>query len=304
MTRYELLRPGELGPYLGDLRKLERGISYPVGDGDRFFIDHGEAYHPFFSRMGEARFLVAIDGGRAVGAVAGVFKPATAGGERFEAVYLCDLKLDPGYRGRGVARGLLWRALALAALRPELRRWRLAYGAAMQGERGDVMRSARGAHAARLARPWARLRLWFAAPAALAALDPAGCPPTPSGFLDLSPEATPADALDASLGLVSTAGRKDFRLLSSGEPWPLVHLTAGPGRWRTWGRYLREAGEGLLRLRPGALACFALDERLDDHARWLAARGLAADTRCTVYALRLPGGPPRGSLVHLATSEI
>ena len=38
---------------------LERGVTYPLGH-DRFAIDHGSAYHPFFSALGDARFLVAL----------------------------------------------------------------------------------------------------------------------------------------------------------------------------------------------------------------------------------------------------
>lgn len=301
MIHYELLRPGELGPHVAALRALERGISYPLGDSERFFIDHGEAYHPFFSRLGDAYFLLALDGHKVVGALSGVFKPARSGARSHEAVYLCDLKLDPAYRGQGVARGMLWHALGCSARRRELRRWRLAYGAAMRGERGDVMRSARGVHAARLAQPWARLRIWFADPAALARLDPAGCPATPDGGLDLSPEAPDSGG---PLGLVSTAGRKDLRLVSTGQPWPLVHLTANPSRRGGWGRYLRECGEELARQGGGAQACFALDERLTAQSGWLAGQGVTTEARCTVYALRLPGGPRPGTFVHLATSEI
>ncbi|MCU0658600.1 MAG: GNAT family N-acetyltransferase [Polyangiaceae bacterium] len=302
--RFELVGPGQIGPHVADLRALERGVTYPLGGGERFFIDHGEAYHPFFSRMGDASFLLALEGERVVGALAGVFKRARCGKESYEGVYLCDLKLAPGHRGQGVARGMLWHALSLSIRSPELRRWRFAYGATMRGERGDVMRSARGVHAARMARPWARLKIWFARPEALASLDAAGCPPFPGAPLDLSPDAIPPDALHADLGLVSTAGRKDLRLVSSGAPWPLVHLAANPGVRGRWGAYLREAGEALVRLQPDALACFALDERLSPQLRWIEGQGLTTDASCTVYALRLPGGPPRAPFVHLATSEI
>ena len=303
-VRFELLRPEQLGPYVDELRALERGVTYPLGGGERFFIDHGEAYHPFFSRMGEAYFLLALEGRRVVGSLAGVFKEARHEGGAHEGVYLCDLKLAPSHRGQGVARGMLWHALSLSVRSPELRRWRFAYGAAMRGERGDVMRSARGVHVARVARPWARLAIWFARPEALAALDAAGCPAFPGAPLDLSPDAIPPDAIHGALGLVSTEGRKDLRRVSSGAPWPLVHLAASPGRQGNWGRYLRDAGEALCQLRPDALACFGLDERLEPQHRWLRAQGIHTDASCTVYALRLPGGPPRASFVHLATSEI
>ena len=62
-----------LAPFVEDLRALERDVSYPIDDGrDRFVLSHGDAYHPFFSSMGEAHFVVALEKGRVVGCIAAV----------------------------------------------------------------------------------------------------------------------------------------------------------------------------------------------------------------------------------------
>ena len=75
-VRFVLLTPEELGPYVEGLRAIERATEYPIGDGsDAFTIDHGEAYHPFFTALGQdARFLLALDGERVVGGVAGMYR--------------------------------------------------------------------------------------------------------------------------------------------------------------------------------------------------------------------------------------
>lgn len=107
------------------------------------------------------------------------------------------------------------------------------------------------------------------------------------------------------MGLVETTGSKDLRLDSSGKPWPLVHLTFAP--WDaspSWGGWLRGCGERLAARTDGALACFALDQRLAAHHQWLENAGIAAGAGCTVYGLALPGWVDRTEVVHLATSEI
>ena len=293
----------ELAPYQEGLRRLEAGIQYPIGDGaDHFWIDHGPRYADFFSGLGEAHFLLALDGEEVVGSFAAVGRFAEGAGRRVAALYGADLKIAPAHRGGALARRFVCRGL-VEVFRPSTRRrwpWRIAYVAAMRGERGDVMRSARGRfNPMRLARAAARLAVYFARPDVLAALPDRGCPPPPAGGgLDLSPQATHGPD-----GTVSTAGRKDLRLESTGRAWPLVHLPRGPAAWRpTWSAYLAGAGRALAA--SGATACFAIDERLTDHVAWLAGVGVQPGATCTVYALRLPFAPRPVPWVHLATSEI
>lgn len=296
--------PAGIAPYAAGLRRLEQGIRYPLGDGaDHFVIDHGAEYFPFFSALGEARFLLMLRGDEVVGSIAGVVRPVLEAGRPVQALYLCDLKLAAAERGRGHSRRLLWRGLVELLRTPALRRCRLIYGASMRGERGDVMRSARGLHPFRIGRPGARFRLYFAAPERLAALDVARAPPPPtSPGLELGP--APGAPLTAP-GLLSTAGRKDLRLVSSGEPWPLVHLPLGPSSWGgSWGAYLRACGAALVARGRPAVACFSLDERLADHAGWLAAQGVDAGASCALHSLRLPPRARRTAWAHLPTSEI
>jgi hypothetical protein len=295
--RFVHVTAAEIGPFAGSLRELEASIQYPIADGaDAFTIDHGPDYHPFFSRLGEAHFLLALRGDEVVGSIAGVLRTVSAGDRTIPSLYLCDLKLAVELRGGGTARRMLRRGLLEIAKHPQGRRVRLLYGAAMIGERGDVMRSARGTNPLRLGQAIARLHLYFVEPARLAALEGAG-PACPVG-----------DKLDASgpaADMIETRGAKDLRLRSSGAAWPLVHLTCAP--WHaspSWGAWLRSCGERLSSRTDGAVACFALDERLAAHHAFLSRAGITPGARCTIHGLALTPALRSTRFAHLATSEI
>lgn len=293
----------DLGPYVAELRQLEADITYPIADGaDRFRIDHGPDYTPFFTQLGEAHFVLALDRGKAIGAAAGVLRQASREGRNVNSVYICDLKVAPAYRGRGVARDMFLFALALLR-KPQLRGWRLAYGAAMRGAHGDVMRSARGLHPARLGHALGRLHIYFQPPARLATLRthrlPQLRPELLAAGLDLSPQARHL----APEGHTTTAGRKDLRLISTGQPWPLWHLPWNPAQSdSSWPEYLQRCGAAL-HDRPG-LACFSLDERLTELAHHLAEQGILPGATCTVYGLALHPLAWRAPWLHLSTAEI
>jgi hypothetical protein len=292
--------PDSLGPFAPGLCALEAGIEYPAGD-KTFTIDHGPSYHPFFSAMGAAHFVVASAGPNVVGNVVGVRKELEVGGRPLSALYVCDLKVAAAHRGGGLARRMLAFGLWRLVSTPELRRVRVLYGAAMKGARGDVTRSARGASPLRLARPWARGAVYFVAPAALAGLEPRDCPElVPPGGIDLSPGGATEPP-----GTASTAGRKDLRLLPNGVSWPLVHLPLGPHAWRpSFGHYLRACGEALSARGAAGPACFALDERLLGHTAWLAQAGISPGAMFTIHGLDLTRTIRRAPFIHLATSEI
>ena len=301
-VRFVLTRASGIGPYVPGLRRLEQSIRYPISDAaDHFFIDHGPEYHPFFSRLGDARFLLALKRDRVIGSIAGVLRPVTVGGRELRALYLCDLKVAAEERGQGLSRRLIQVGLGHVIRLPEGRQVRFFYGAAMRGAQGDVMRSAQGAHPFKLGGLSARLQLYFASPEALARLELSQAPPpprTPGAVLG------PGGSVDEP-GLCSTTGRKDLRLVSSGQPWPLIHLPLGPAAWQpSWGTYLRRCGEAIVSRGLQGSACFAIDERLAEHISWLSSQGITPGALCTVYSLRLSLRPTAAAWVHLPTSEI
>ncbi|NTX12440.1 GNAT family N-acetyltransferase [Myxococcus sp. CA056] len=303
-VRYVVCRPDTLGPYVERLRPLERGIEYPIADGaDHFFIDHGPEYHPFFSSMGDAYFLLALRGEQLLGSVTGISRQVLRGDTAAQGFYICDLKVAPHARGTGLARRLIFQGLTHLFRIPALRGIRFLYGAAMRGARGDVMHTARGWNPLRMGRPESRLALYFVPPARLAALELAGAPTqVPGDGLVLGPSS--GRKLEGA-GWCTTSGSKDLQLRSTNKPWPLVHLAAPPTAWtRGWGHYLRECGRELAGRNADTLACFTLDERLKAQLDWLRDAGISPDTVCTVYSLdltRLKGTP---AWVHLPSSEI
>ncbi len=289
------LGPEGLAPYVSQLQALERDISYPL-DADRFVLSHGGAYHPFFSALGEAHFFLALEGEQVVGCVVGVRKPVSTPRGEVMSAYLADLKVHRAWRGRRVPARLLATALLTSVRSWSALHWRFAFGAAMRGERGDVMRSARGLSLLRLGRPFALLDVYFASPSQLATLDVRGAPQTnAAGGLDLS-VAVQAD-------VVSTSGAKDFVLQSTGKPWPLVHLPRGPGGWGdSHAAYLRRGGEQVGNA-PGPV-CFALDRRLQAEREFLASRGLLPGAVTTIYSFSTSRKTNGHTWTHLATSEI
>ena len=302
--RFVVLRPDSLGPYVERLRRLEQGILYPLADGaDHFFIDHGPQYHPFFSSMGDAYFLLALRGDELLGSVTGVSRKVVRGHRSLDALYICDLKVVAHARGTGLSRRLILEGLTHLFRIPALRRTRFLYGAAMRGAKGDVMRTARGWNPLRMGRVSSRLALYFVPPSRLAELDPRGGPRVPVGEgLLLGP--APGRTLEGA-GWCTTAGSKDLQRLSTQSPWPLVHLAASPDAWtHGWAEYLRACGDALAGRGGDALACFSIDERLADHVGWLRGAGVAPDSVCTVYSLDLSFPVEAPAWVHLPSSEI
>jgi GNAT superfamily N-acetyltransferase len=293
------LTPSELAPWVAGLAALERDVSYPIDDGrDRFVLNHGAAYHPFFSSMGDAHFILAVERDQVVGCIVGVRKPVRSPRGEVDAVYLGDLKVAKAWRGRGVPAKLLAFALSRWVRRPGRLSWRLAFGAAMRGDTGDVMRAARGASLMKLGAAMATLDVYFVPPATLGGLRVSGAPrPRLQGGLDLSPAVTQ--------DLVSTAGAKDFVLQSTGAPWTLVHLPAGPASWgESHAAYLVRGAQRLVeRGEPGPV-CFALDQRRQAERDFLAQQGLTAGAVCTVYGFSTTRRTRGADWVHLATSEI
>ena len=300
-TTFEVVPWTELGPHVEGLRELEASIEYPIADGEEAFtIDHGPDYHPFFTRMGHAAFIIVRTGERVTGSLAGVWKPVDIDGYTANAFYLADYKLAPSLRGGRTALELFWWGFKESFVNPEISSFEYVYGAAMRGERGDVTSSFGPGHPGSLLEHALPLHLYFAAPSDLAQLpDDAPAPPK-ARWLDLSPGET--------RDIVSTAGCKDLRLTESSGVWPLHHLPRRPARpGGSYRDYLVDCGRRLAS-RGDAVACFALDPRLADWNAWLEGCGVTAGATCTVYGFeatlcgRLNTG--RADYVHLATSQI
>jgi hypothetical protein len=306
MSRFDLriVDSFELAPYIKDLRALEASMRYPIADGaDHFTIDHGTHYHPFFSEMGPAKFLLLLEDGRVQGAMAGVWRDITIAGVPTPALYLADLKLAVHLRGKRHVLDMLWFAIKALFRRGDLGGWQVVYGAAMRGSRGDVMRAMRGAlHPAGLLDFQAQTLIYFADPHALAKLPASPHTPPITQLANFSP--------DRHALMHDTHGHKDFQLDSTHKAWPLVHIDRGPdhAHFDNLGATLRHGAERILDTRSKAEVCFSIDINSTNQIKWLASHGIEAGATCTLYAMQVDTRRyPRlshTSHVHIATSTI
>lgn len=241
------------------IRALEAHAVYPLG-ADRFRLDHGPDYFAFFRRLGALRTYVAVIDGRVACVASGVLRRVRqADGRITRAWYLCDLKVDPEFRGRHLPARLFGRAFLFNYLRCPR-----AFAVTMNrggGHPNEVVRI--------LERfPWVPLRLvgelvfyvW-----------------SESELLDVVP------LLDADIGtwrLRSLSGIKDLILESTGQSWCLYHIE---------GRYCLheiEGGQIVTRPVPGSahMLCLprggALDLRLN-------AEGCRATATASIVAHRM-----------------
>jgi hypothetical protein len=308
MTQIRIILADQDGvrPYVNGLRSLEHDILYPIADGkDHFRIDHGPEYTPFFTGLGDAHFAIALEGEEVVGNAVGIIRSALHGDRSIVTGYACDYKIAARLRGKGLSRRMLMFGLRqmFHPKNSRFRSWRFGYGATMRGEKGDVLHSGKGVHPLKLMAPYARLLIYFVAPGKLASLQLDGAPPPPARIgLDLSPRAEEASA---PLGIVSTGGRKDLRLVSTNAPWPLQHFVLGPRAWMpALGFRLRAVGEALVGAGQPGPVCFSIDDRLGDQVAWLKAQGVEPGATCALIAWRLLPRIGTPAWVHLATSEI
>ena len=276
---YKICSPEQLEPYVEQLRALEQGIRYPIDNGaDSFVIDHGAAYHPFFSRLGKARFALLFDGGRVIGSIAGVWKEIGLGDKSYTGLYAADLKIHPQYRGQNLVVRLLWRLLLRWTYTSDVQGWDCVYFAAMQGEKGGVPRSFYSKfHLGNITKPVANFLIYFVSPEQLRAVRTS--PPVHSFQTCLRLSAFQEELL------CSTNGRKDFMLQSTAKPWGLVHLGPIGVDSVLFADRLEKAGAMLRSENPQALLCFAVDSRRDNLIHWLSLQGITTKTRCIVGAV-------------------
>lgn len=186
---------------------LEATARYPLGD-DSFRLDHGADYFAFFRRLGALHYYAAQTEGRVAAVGAGIIRrvPFQQGGRARRTWYLCDLKVDPQYRGRRLPQKLMSRAFL-----PGYLRCRRGYAISMN----PPDRTNRVVHLLERFR-WARIRL--AGQLLIYSVDA-------ETMRRLQPV---LESHRGPVSYLSLAGKKDLILGSTGARVPLIHAQFGP----------------------------------------------------------------------------
>ena len=81
--RIEVVDAAGFAPYAAQVHAFEPLVTYPIeGGADRFWIDHGPRYVGFFAALGDAWFMLLLDGERVVGIGAAAFRDVRGPGGR------------------------------------------------------------------------------------------------------------------------------------------------------------------------------------------------------------------------------
>lgn len=303
--QFKIVDDHGIQPYSKALKEIEGSILYPLSETeDQFAIVHGDHYHCFFTGMGKTRFILALDNNSVCGIAALTWKKVIINNKGYTGLYLSDIKLAKPYRGKKIMLRMGWFCFIKWLSNQRYRGFDFIFGAAMRNSTSDVTRSFTGMHLGKLARSAAVLDIYF-------------CPPEKLTHLTGSAPPYPRGDTCARLSLVEDSikdntGVKEFRLESTGQAWPLIHLPFPVSRWSDGlGTYLQDCAQQLLQPSQSPvspIACFSLDRRLSAQRQWLTDNNIQPGGVCTVYEFSLPffGKSPfcHADHIHLSTSEI
>ena len=192
-----------LGP---SFQKLEKAISYPLGN-DEFQIDHGLDYFAFFKRLGKLNCYAAVKGEEIAATGMGILRNISfrQGEKQRRAWYLCDLKVNQGYRGSHLPLQLLRKAFL-----PSYIRCSRGYAISMNPPSGEN----------RIVKLLGRFS-W--APSKLAGiLNIYSC-----DYEQMTKAQPVLEKHRGAVSYLSLSGKKDLVLKSTGKPMPLLHLNFG-----------------------------------------------------------------------------
>lgn len=212
--RVVCLTEPQMKQYQAGIVEIERQADYPLGS-DRFHIDHGSDYFAFFKRMGEVHYYVALkkmdDGSeKVVGVGCGILRTIAyrQNEQPRKAWYLCDLKVHKDYQGQQIPM-LLFRSAAWKYFKCG-RGYAISMNPNNEAEKNRVVRLFnRGS--------W----LPLAAPVQLGIFSMDAAQMRQCASI-LSQHRVTAEN-SPGISFLSTHGKKDLVLKSTGKPLPLLH---------------------------------------------------------------------------------
>lgn len=93
----------EYQSYLPRITEFQTRFTFPLNH-RHYYFDNGDDYFAWFQTMGTLHYFVALDQGEVVAVAAQVTRKlvSPSGDSTDPFWYLCDLKVHPDYRGRGI----------------------------------------------------------------------------------------------------------------------------------------------------------------------------------------------------------
>ena len=295
---FKILNKDQIKIYISEFREIEKSIEYPLEDGGNTFrIDHGSAYHPFFSQQGhKSRFIAIKNNNKVVGTLAVVWKTIKITNKNYTAIYFSDLKLDFKFRKKGIIHKLFWHLLKRWPFKKDFKGWDLAYYCAMLRDGKGVEKSFSILNPARLASATAMFNIYMVEPEKI-------------GLLKW--EENPAKNIKKFINLSSERnelvfwndGKKDIISKQNESIMPLGHLH--PQFFINKYSSAHENAINEICNRDNALACFAIDSRDKQKIEWLISNNISTETKCRIFSFS-PFSPSlkNSKSLYISTGEI
>ena len=289
----------ELGRYQRQLEELEKEFYYPLDKSQFFQIYHGKKYSSFFERIGKSKFVILQADDTVIGIMAVIFKTIRLGTRSVNAIYFADLKIKSSYRGRNLSsKTFLWTFLQLLGLR-DFWKSHFYYFVSMEGERGDVLKTAGRLSLMQIFQRLAQFSVFFADPRKAALINEADIEEEITGsILDLSP-ATTEILFDTPF--ISLCGEKDLIINNQSTPLRLAHLRSISALGRAYLRFLRDAG--MEASRQYESLCFCLDTRRKNLIQYLESFQITPIGTANVYGFSW-NGIGKDKLCQIGTFQI
>ena len=295
---FKILEKNEVRQYASEFNELEKQIEYPLEDGSStFIIDHGKAYHTFFSQQGhKSRFLAIKYNKQIIGTLAAVWKEIEIKDKKYNGIYFADLKLHNNYRKKGIINTLFWYLLLRWPFNKKFQQWDFAYYCAMLRSGKGVEKSFNFFNPAKLAKPSAMLNIYMIDPNKIASINSKSDYYKNNGNgINLSPIRD--EMVFWNDGIKDIISKKDNTII------PLGHLH--PQFFNNVYSVKHKNAIDEICNKKGALACFGIDSRQKQIIQWLDSYNISTQTKCKIFSFS-PFAPSLRNInsLYISTGEI
>ena len=295
--KYHIVREEQLGPFIHDLKLIEKNIEYPLEDGtEGFYIDHGNEYSPFFTQQGyKTRFLIITNKEEVVGSIVGVWKRISFNEKTYNALYASDLKLKSKYRNKGIVKNFLWYLFIRWPFTKEFQGWDFTYFCAMQRDNKGVEATFKGVHLGKLTKPNCLLNIYILEPHEFNSIDLDELLYSPEHEINLSP--------NLKNDVLWNEGKKNIVSVQDGSIMNLGHLNPEIFYLKNKGR-LKKSIKEVSEKKDGKI-CFAVDCRNKKLVNVFEKSGVYTDTKCRIFSFSLFSKPMnRAKTISISTGEV